>query len=73
MLGAPEIAMVDSAADASGTAGHFRIYASDGTTAHMQGSVTMTGGGGDMTLDNTNVAVGQQITVNTFTITAGGA
>ena len=63
----------DSAADASGTGGHFRIYASDGTTAHMQGTITATGGGGDMTLDNVVSAAGQQITVSTFTISAGGA
>lgn len=35
----------DAAADASGTAAHFRLYASDGTTCHMQGTVTATGGG----------------------------
>jgi hypothetical protein len=61
----------DLSADASGTAGHFRIYASDGTTCHMQGTCTATGGGGDMELDNTNIAAGQQITVTTFTITDG--
>lgn len=63
----------DSSADATGTAAHFRIYASDGTTAHIQGSVTATGGGGDMTLDNTSIASGQSITITTFTITAGNA
>src|SRR5688572_29520313 len=46
----------DASADAAGTVGHFRIYASDGTTAHIQGTVTATGGGGDMTLDNNVVA-----------------
>lgn len=61
----------DLSADASGTAGHFRIYASDGVTCHMQGTCTATGGGGDMELDNTNIAAGQQITVTTFTITDG--
>lgn len=61
----------DIAADASGTAGHFRIKA--GATCHCQGTVTLTGGGGDMTLDNTNIATGQQIAVTSFTITAGGA
>ncbi|MEC7400144.1 MAG: hypothetical protein VYD00_09030, partial [Pseudomonadota bacterium] len=30
----------DTSADAAGTAGHFRIYASDGTTAHIQGTIT---------------------------------
>ena len=63
----------DTSADASGTAGHFRVYASDGTTCHIQGTVTATGGGGDMTVDNTNIAAGQSVTISTFTITAGGA
>lgn len=63
----------DTAADAAGTAAHFRIYASDGTTCHLQGTVTATGGGGDMTVDNTSFAVGQAFTVTTFTITAGNA
>lgn len=61
----------DAAADAAGTAGHFRIK--QGATCHIQGSVTMTGAGGDMTLDNTNIATGQQITITSFTVTAGGA
>jgi len=59
----------DASADAAGTVGHFRIYASDGTTAHIQGTVTATGGGGDMTLDNNVVASGQSITINSFTLT----
>jgi hypothetical protein len=63
----------DTSADATGTAGHFRIYASDGTTVHMQGTITATGGGGDMTLDNTSIASGQQVTITSFTLTAGGA
>lgn len=63
----------DTSADATGTAGHFRIYASDGTTAHIQGTVTATGGGGDMTLDNTSIASGQAVTITGFTLTAGGA
>lgn len=63
----------DSSADATGTAGHFRIYANDGTTAHIQGTVTATGGGGDMTVDNTSFASGQSFTVTTFTLTAGNA
>jgi len=63
----------DASADATGTAAHFRIYASDGTTAHIQGTVTATGGGGDMTLDNTSIASGQSVTVTSFTLTAGNA
>lgn len=63
----------DLSADATGTAAHFRIYASDGTTAHIQGTVTATGGGGDMTVDNTSFATGQNVTVSTFTIARGNA
>src|ERR1043165_4607610 len=47
----------DLSADAAGTAGHFRIK--QGGTCHIQGTCTITGGGGDMILDNTNFAVGQ--------------
>lgn len=61
----------DAAADADGTAGHFRIKQS--TTCHIQGSITVTGGGGDMTLDNTLISTGQQVTITGFTLTAGGA
>src|SRR5438128_2500692 len=52
-----------AAASTGADIGHYRIYASDGTTCHEQGSVTDTGGGGDMTLDNSNIAVGQIVTV----------
>lgn len=63
----------DASADAAGTAGHFRVYASDGTTCHIQGTVTATGGGGDMTVDNTSFASGQAFSVTGFTITDGNA
>lgn len=63
----------DASADNAGTAGHFRLYATDGTTAHIQGTVTATGGGGDMTLDNTSITAGQSVTITTFTISAGNA
>lgn len=63
----------DAAADAAGTAAHFRIYASDGVTCHIQGTVTATGGGGDMTVDNAVFAVGQTFNVTGFSLTAGNA
>lgn len=63
----------DASADAGGTAAHWRIYASDGTTCHAQGTVTATGGGGDMEVDNTNFAAGQSFTVTAFTLTDGNA
>lgn len=63
----------EASADASGTAGHWRLYASDGTTCHAQGTVTATGGGGDMTLDNTSINAAQTVTINSFTLTDGNA
>lgn len=63
----------DTSADNTGTAAHFRIYASDGTTCHAQGTVTATGGGGDMTCDNVSFAAGQAFSITGFTLTAGNA
>ena len=61
----------DTSADNTGTAAHFRIYESTGTTCHIQGTVTATGGGGDLTVDNTSFASGQSFSVTSFTITSG--
>lgn len=63
----------DASADATGTAAHFRLYANDGTTCHLQGTVTATGGGGDLTVDNVSFATGQAFTITGFTLTAPGA
>lgn len=63
----------DASADATGTAAHFRLYASDGTACGAQGTVTITGGGGDMTVDNTSFVAAQVFTVTGFTLTAGHA
>lgn len=61
----------DSSADASGTAAHFRIYASDGTTQKMQGTVGTSGE--DLNLDSVSITAGQSVTVTGFTLTAGNA
>lgn len=61
----------DTSADNTGTAAHWRLYDSAGTTCHAQGTVTATGGGGDMTVDSTSFTAGQSFTVTTFTITDG--
>lgn len=61
----------DASADAAGTAGHFRMYESTGVTCGLQGTCGQ--GSGDLSLDNTNIAVGQTITINTFTLTDGNA
>lgn len=61
----------DTSADATGTAAHYRI--NQGATCHMQGTVTATGGGGDLTLDSVAISSGQTVTITSFTITQGGA
>lgn len=68
----------DTSADAGGTAAHWRLYASDGITCHAQGTVTATGGGGDMTMDvngspGVTVTAGDTVTVTAFTLTDGNA
>lgn len=61
----------DTSADATGTAGHFRLYASDGTTCHIQGTCGTSGA--DMILDSVNFTMGQSFTVTSFSIVAGNA
>ncbi len=62
----------DSSADATGVATWFRIYASNASTIVMDGTVTATGGGGDLTLDNTTITAGGTVAITgTPTITAG--
>lgn len=65
----------DTSADNTGTAQHFRMKRSgdagsaDSTKSRIEGSVTATGGGGDLTLDNTSIVAGQTVTISTFTVT----
>lgn len=61
----------DASADGTGTAAHFRIYASDGTTAHLQGTVGTSAA--DLIVDSVSFTAGQQFTVSSFTLTEGGA
>jgi hypothetical protein len=61
----------DTSADATGTAAHFRI--NQGGTCHIQGTISGTGGGGDMTLDSVAIAATQQVSITSFTLSAGGA
>jgi hypothetical protein len=63
----------DTSANNSGTVAHFRIFDSGGTTCHLQGTVTVTGGGGDLTLDSVTVTASQSITITGFTLTDGNA
>jgi hypothetical protein len=64
---------ISGTASGTGTAGHYRIYASDGTTCHEQGTVTATGGGGDVTIDNTSITSGQAVNISGWTVTEPGA
>jgi hypothetical protein len=64
---------------AAGTIGHFRLKDATATstdntgTTYEQGSVTATGSGGDLIVDNTSIAVDQTVNVTTWTRTQGGA
>lgn len=60
-LGAPTVAQ------------SFRLYANDGTTCHLQGSVSGPGGGGDLVLDNATIAALETVTISTFTLTDANA
>lgn len=60
----------DTSANADGTAAHYRIKDSGGTTCHEQGSVSASGGGGDLQLLTTAILTGQPITITAWTYTA---
>lgn len=60
----------DTAADATGTAAAARIRTASGGTDIVTGlAVTLTGGGGDITLDSLSITAGQTVTINSMTIT----
>lgn len=61
----------DTVADATGTAAHWRLYKSDGTTCVMQGTCGI--GTGDLQLDNTSIVAGQSVTITAFSLTDGNA
>lgn len=62
---------ISGTAAATGTAAHYRVYASNGTTCHMQGSVATSGG--DMTIDNTSITSGQSVNITSWSITGSNA
>jgi hypothetical protein len=61
----------DSSADSTGTATHFRLFRSDGTTAVMDGDVGVSGS--DLNLTTTSLVATQPVNVTGFTITDGNA
>jgi hypothetical protein len=62
----------DLLADSSGDAGHFRIYASGGA-AHIQGTCSLAGNGGDMILNTLALVANNTFTIASFTLTEGNA
>lgn len=58
----------DTSADATGTAGYFRALDSNGN-AIIQGTVTATGGGGDLELNSVSISAGVTIAITAWTFT----
>jgi len=61
----------DSSADATGTATHFRLWNSAGSTAMVDGDVSTSGA--DLNLNSVSLTSGGSVAVTSFTITAGNA
>lgn len=61
----------DLSANNTGTAAHFRIYDSAGTTCHMQGTVGTAAT--DMIVTSTAFTAGASFTITSFTLTDGNA
>lgn len=57
----------DSSADATGTASHFRIFQSNGTTAVVDGDVGTSGS--DLNLNSVSLTAGGTVSVTSFTVT----
>jgi hypothetical protein len=68
-------ALVDSSANATGTAGYFRILDSDEAAGTglgvVDGTVTATGGGGDLTLNTVSVTSGAEVEITSGTVAMG--
>lgn len=63
----------DSSANSTGTATWFRIVKSDGTTHVLDGTVTATGGGGDLEMVSTSITTSQPVQLTSYTITEGNS
>lgn len=57
---------------ANGTAGHYEIIGT-GSVCDERGPVTVTGGGGALTVANTSIALNQPVTITSYIRTAGNA
>lgn len=54
---------------AGGTAAKFAIYNGTGPTKLLTGTVTATGGGGDITITSTSIDAGTTVSLTSFSIT----
>lgn len=63
----------DLSANATDTAGYWRIWDSGGTVCGMQGTATATGGGGDIEFNTVSFVTGASVTITAFTWTEGNA
>lgn len=61
----------DTTADATGTATHFRLWKSDGTTAVIDGDVGTSGS--DLNLNTTSIVANAIVSVTSFVLTEGNA
>lgn len=61
----------DSAADATGTATHFRLFKSDGTTVVLDGDVGTSGS--DCNINTTSIVSGAIVAVTSFVLTEANA
>lgn len=59
----------DSSADATGTATFFRILTGTAGTVVMQGTVSASGGGGDLELVTTSIVAGVVVSISSLTVT----
>lgn len=59
----------DTAADATGTASFFRIVRGGTSVVEIQGTVTATGGGGDLTINTVSIVINALVKVTSLTIT----
>jgi hypothetical protein len=57
----------DTAANATGTAGYFRAFDSNGNTI-FQGDVTAVAGGGTMEIDNTSITINGNVSIDSCVI-----
>ena len=65
-------AITGATAVASGTAGYFRVLSS-GSVAEIDGTISASGGGGELILSTTSIVSGATIDVSSWTITMPAA